>query len=665
MKLTPFFFNVFLFLSVLVSQMDTYAQGWQWGRGNTGGGMDGWPVATDPSGNVFVAGIDFSQYATTAGAIFGNISVPFSNGSNNGFQSIIAKYNANGNCLWAKGTENGDTWLINIATDQNGNSFLFGSMLSRNLKIGSITLSNSIFPSAQYFLVKFDPSGNVVWAKNGGNTHNNIAVVCNNKAYVLGSGGISTDASGNVFITANFNLPSIHIGSYTLNNADPTGNSDDIFVAKYDPAGNVVWATSSGGNKSDDAYGLTVTPAGAIYIVGVFSSSTMHFGTSIISNASGAQDNAFIAKYNSSGTPEWASGSGGQGGEFAVGIASDASGNIYLTGGLIDNSISFSGTTITNPYPGNVVLYLVKFDTQYTVSWFKTIGCPSGGNAWGYCIAISACGAIWVSGSFFEPVSIDGHMLNLPPGSVDPVFIAGFSSKGVYAGSAALQSGADDQNGIACDTRGNVYMCADYNDASPFVIGPDTLADIKKSNQVELLFLAKYTFVDAVTPDTFTAHSNTEICPVSGTMLYAPPGFSGYLWNNGDTGDSISINKAGEYWVLGEGTCNIIDSISVTEDKALCPCNVYIPNTFTPNNDGLNDYFHPLFDPLCIITDYYFIIVNRWGQQVFKSSDLSAKWDGKFLGVPAEMGTYMYYLKYKSGVNNTERSIKGDVTLVK
>ena len=279
---------------------------------------------------------------------------------------------------------------------------------------------------------------------------------------------------------------------------------------------------------------------------------------------------------------------------------------------------------------------------------------------------MSECGVIWVSGSFTDPVYIDGHILDIPNGFYDPIFIAGFSASGVYAGSAALQSGADDQNGIAYDAQGNVYMCADYDNLSTFVVGPDTLADITSSGQNEWLFVAKYKFVNAALPDTFKVNTDTSICPVGGMMLYAPPGYSAYLWNNGNTSDNISINNAGHYWVLCKGTCDVIDSITVTTDnKSTCPCKIYVPNTFTPNGDGLNDYFHPLADPLCAISDYLFIILNRWGQQVFKTTDPSAWWDGKYQGIPAEMGTYMYYLKFKSGINNSEQTLKGDVTLVR
>ena len=181
-------------------------------------------------------------------------------------------------------------------------------------------------------MAKFDPSGNVLWAVKAGNTQNGGFFFYVGLEKVLAIGGIATDAMGNVYVTANFHLPTITVGPYTLTNADPSGKTDDILLAKYDPSGNVVWATRSGGTGSDDAYGLTVTPAGNIYIAGEFSSHFVVFGPDTIANGGGNTENAFIAEYNSSGVPVWANTSGGRGGESAVGIAADALNNVYLTG---------------------------------------------------------------------------------------------------------------------------------------------------------------------------------------------------------------------------------------------------------------------------------------------------------------------------------------------
>ena len=369
--------------------------------------MDGWPVATDQSGNVFVAGSSWG----TGPAVFGLFSIPYSAlpPPVTGYQCIIAKYSGSGSILWVNGTKNGSAWVMNIATDPNGDVFMFGYVMSATIDIGAFTVTNTVYPAAQYFLAKYDPAGNVVWVKNAGNVQGNFVAV-GGMALLLGTGGITTDATGNIYITANFHLPSITIGSFILTNTDPSGNTNDIFLAKYDPSGNVVWAKNYGGSGNDEAYGITMTHSGDIYIAGQFGSNTITFGPSVITNtATGANETAFIARLNASGNPLWASASGGSGGEYAIGIASDLSDNVYLTGGLKDNSIAFSGTTITNPNPGNPVLYLVKFDPSNNVSWYKTIYSPTA-NAWGYSIAMSQCGIVWVSGAMTDSVIIDDHV---------------------------------------------------------------------------------------------------------------------------------------------------------------------------------------------------------------------------------------------------------------
>ena len=298
------------------------------------------------------------------------------------------------------------------------------------------------------------------------------------------------------------------------------------------------------------------------------------------------------------------------------------------------------------------------------------MGDSTGGEAWGYCIAMSPCGAIWVSGAFVNSqdssghiycmLNIDGLILTFADGSSDPVFIAGFNIVGGYIGSAALQSGADDQNGIACDAKGNVYMCADY-ECIPFITGNDTLATIPLIVQ-EWQYIAKYTFVS--NQDTFSFLQDTAVCSYAGMVLHAPQGSTGYIWENGSTDTVRHINAAGTYWVVGKGVCTTIDSFKVT-DSAFCGCEVLLPNAFTPNHDGWNDYFRPIFVSACTIINYSFAIYNRWGQRVFYSEDPTAKWDGTFEGVRAELGVYMYYLQYAVGIADRSRTLKGDVTLIR
>ena len=90
-------------------------------------------------------------------------------------------------------------------------------------------------------------------------------------------------------------------------------------------------------------------------------------------------------------------------------------------------------------------------------------------------------------------------------------------------------------------------------------------------------------------------------------------------------------------------------------------CTVLFPNAFTPNGDGHNDYFRPIFNGYHKF--HAFRIVNRWGQTVFESDDSNPMWDGNFNGVPQDIGTYYYYIQYDCGGNTIEA--KGDCTLIR
>ena len=90
-------------------------------------------------------------------------------------------------------------------------------------------------------------------------------------------------------------------------------------------------------------------------------------------------------------------------------------------------------------------------------------------------------------------------------------------------------------------------------------------------------------------------------------------------------------------------------------------CSVLFPSAFTPNGDGHNDKFRPIFNGYHNFHE--FRIVNRWGQTVFESANSDPSWDGSYGGVPQDMGVYYYYIKYDCGGNTIEE--KGDLTLVR
>ncbi len=93
------------------------------------------------------------------------------------------------------------------------------------------------------------------------------------------------------------------------------------------------------------------------------------------------------------------------------------------------------------------------------------------------------------------------------------------------------------------------------------------------------------------------------------------------------------------------------------------PPTLYIPNSFTPNGDDLNEYFEVYFNDR--IKDVKIEIFDRWGFKLFSSSDKYFKWDGKFKGVLLPIGVYAYKLSYIDDEKNYEQIIYGHVTLLK
>jgi gliding motility-associated-like protein len=89
----------------------------------------------------------------------------------------------------------------------------------------------------------------------------------------------------------------------------------------------------------------------------------------------------------------------------------------------------------------------------------------------------------------------------------------------------------------------------------------------------------------------------------------------------------------------------------------------FFPSAFTPNDDGLNDVFRLITNPGVVYEAYTLNIYNRWGERIFMTHDAHAGWNGRYNGVPQDMGVYYYFARFI--VNGKVELIKGDVTLVR
>jgi gliding motility-associated-like protein len=148
-------------------------------------------------------------------------------------------------------------------------------------------------------------------------------------------------------------------------------------------------------------------------------------------------------------------------------------------------------------------------------------------------------------------------------------------------------------------------------------------------------------------------------------LLYLNPGsFSTYIWQNNSGNNTFTVVEAGDYWVevTDLNGCQNRDSVAVFEQ---CPTKYYAPNVFSPDGDGLNDYFSIEGTDIRTLTLHIF---DRWGNKVFSSTQTDAKWDGYIQGEKGPPGVYVWVARiggYLQDASQFEKTDSGNVTLVR
>jgi hypothetical protein len=417
-----------VFTSFVRAQLPNYL----WAKSEGGDGMDnGNSVATDASGNVIVTG-----YFTSTTIAFGTTTLTNPNSLGTA-EFFIVKYDASGNVLWAKragGSAN--DYGNSVVVDANGNSIVIGYFTSPTITFGTITLINA--GKTDFFIVKYDASGNVLWAKSGGGSEFEEGV------------SVSTDASGNVVATGYFSSLLMTLGTTTLSTAVPI--SWDIFLVKYDANGNVVWAKREGGSNNDNSTSVTTDASGNILLTGGFYSPTITFGTTTFTNT--GNSDFFIVKYDAAGNVLWAKSAGGNAYEVGSGVAIDVNGNSIVMGHFMSPTIAFGTTTLTNGANDN--FFLVKYDSGGNVLWAKSEGGSASPDVRG--VSTDNNGNVLVTGQFTSP-SITFGTTTFTNTGISDFFLLKYNSAGNLLWAKSAGGNSDDMGkSVAIDTNGNIFV---------------------------------------------------------------------------------------------------------------------------------------------------------------------------------------------------------------
>ncbi len=138
-----------------------------------------------------------------------------------------------------------------------------------------------------------------------------------------------------------------------------------------------------------------------------------------------------------------------------------------------------------------------------------------------------------------------------------------------------------------------------------------------------------------------------------------------YLWQDGSMTPFTQIAEAGTYAVTLTDKCNVVTDEVVLDFTNCTICEVYVPNAFSPDFNGYNDFFRPYSN--CVLENYSMKIFNRWGALVFESADVDTGWDGRFKGKDIAEGVYVYLLEFQVNQmgETLDRQLSGDVTVTK
>lgn len=382
----------------------------------------GYGVVIDNSGNIVVAG----HYM--GAVVFDTVS---RTGAGN-LDAFVAKYDTAGNILWFRdGKDASQSSSRGIAYDNNGNTAVVGYFGSSTGP--TITFDNIVLTTAglrDIFLVKYNTNGIIQWGVSAGGT----ATGEEGKA-------ITCDASGNIYITGMF------VDTASFGNSKLIGNGNsDIFVAKYNPLGQLVWAKSAGGPKADIGYSIGVDKNENVYVCGNFDSLAT-FGSTLVKANGDTLTDGFVTKLDKDGNFQWVMSVGGQSDDVCSKVLLDGEGNCLVFG-------NFRSTALAGAKFGNLSLvstsllsddvFIMKVSSSSELLWVKQTTGADLSKVLG--AVINAQGNILVEGYFRGYLKVGSDSLVSVTSTKEDIFL---SEMGYNAVPVELTSfSANFQNGM-------------------------------------------------------------------------------------------------------------------------------------------------------------------------------------------------------------------------
>ncbi len=342
---------------------------------------------------------------------------------------------------WVKNAGSGE--LTAITSDNQNNIYTTGSFYGKGVFGTDTLVSDTNGTSFDAFVAKYNNSGNLVWVKKSRGISNEYPRA------------ICLDKNGNVFVAGYIEGQNSIFGNDTLKGA----GEHDVFIAKYDTAGVLLWAKRAGGTGRDEILsGIVADSSGSVYINGRFTDTAYFDAFSLASQ--GIYGN-FIVKYSSSGNVIWAKKVGGKKQDSGFDIAIDKYNNIYTTGYFQDTAYFGTNMLVSN---GSSSAYLLKIDTAGNVRWVKQFGNNSIVNSClGFRVVCDANGMILLSGSYSDSMHAGNQNLYLPSGQSSGRFLTQYDSNGSVQWLKNMPPTYNYVEPLVADDSGYIYTAGGYD----------------------------------------------------------------------------------------------------------------------------------------------------------------------------------------------------------
>jgi len=350
-------------------------------------------------------------------------------GSNNAGKQdgYISRYNSNGTLQWTRqiGTSDIDVFS-GVAIGRTGSAYVAGAV-----DLSAPSLSSFSFGSGKAYVARYNTDGSQAWQREL--ARGNIAA----------ASGIALDSADNAYLAGGF----VSISGFSANLG--------AFVAKYDANGNLrPWATSADINNITNSgviSGITVDQTGNIYVTGItnasINSSNLDPNDLNFNNLDTALtgEDAFVAKYDSTGKRLWFNTLRTNRDDYSRGIAIDRTGNVYITGETA--GVLPSGSLPANTSAGGVDGFVAKYSNGGALQWTKQFGTTRNDQAQG--ITVDSLGDVYLAGETFRTSG----------GQDSQAFVAKYGGNGRLLLQRQIGTAQDDEAfGITVDAADNVYL---------------------------------------------------------------------------------------------------------------------------------------------------------------------------------------------------------------